>query len=252
MRLSPAVLPPAGIPLVRPRQNVPVHTRPTSLQPRKSGKRVTENAGSETTVTSSWGDAWGSKSATGFIRYYNPVVGRWINRDPIGENGGANLYCFVGNSAIAKCDYIGMAPVGFSPLAWRSFFRDSDLRSYEKDLELMAKKERKDFHSTGMPEVHNSAWHLENWQAALLTLPAGLEVGQVFLSVREHEVHVTCYKGRYLARANLDVRAWDVFSFPMDSHNFLLNIIGGVLTPGKYISGIPRNETKIKKWTYEF
>ena len=31
-------------------------------------------------------------------RYYNPKDGRWINRDPIAEQGGWNLYGFVRNS----------------------------------------------------------------------------------------------------------------------------------------------------------
>jgi len=31
-------------------------------------------------------------------RFYNPKDGRWINRDPIAEEGGWNLYAFVGNS----------------------------------------------------------------------------------------------------------------------------------------------------------
>ena len=31
-------------------------------------------------------------------RYYNPADGRWINRDPIAEEGGWNLYGFVKNS----------------------------------------------------------------------------------------------------------------------------------------------------------
>ena len=28
-------------------------------------------------------------------RFYDPELGRWVNRDPIGEHGGDNLYCFV-------------------------------------------------------------------------------------------------------------------------------------------------------------
>jgi len=28
-------------------------------------------------------------------RFYNPELGRWINRDPIEEEGGLNLYGFV-------------------------------------------------------------------------------------------------------------------------------------------------------------
>ena len=40
-------------------------------------------------------------------RLYDPASGRWINRDPIQEKGGLNLYGFVGNNAIDKWDYLG-------------------------------------------------------------------------------------------------------------------------------------------------
>ena len=41
-------------------------------------------------------------------RYYNPKDGRWINRDPIAEQGGWNLYAFVRNNAIDKRDRNGL------------------------------------------------------------------------------------------------------------------------------------------------
>lgn len=51
---------------------------------------------------------------TGLIHYnyrlYDPVYGRWINRDPIEEKGGINLYGFVGNDGINQWDALGMAP----------------------------------------------------------------------------------------------------------------------------------------------
>ncbi len=40
-------------------------------------------------------------------RYYLPEVGRWLNRDPIGEAGGVNLYGFVLNSPSDYTDYLG-------------------------------------------------------------------------------------------------------------------------------------------------
>ncbi|WP_411845251.1 RHS repeat-associated core domain-containing protein [Roseibacillus persicicus] len=42
-------------------------------------------------------------------RYYDPVIGRWPSRDPIGERGGVNLYGFVENSPIQKSDYLGLS-----------------------------------------------------------------------------------------------------------------------------------------------
>lgn len=41
-------------------------------------------------------------------RAYNPSSGRWINRDPIGEAGGINLYVYVGNNPISGVDPSGL------------------------------------------------------------------------------------------------------------------------------------------------
>jgi RHS repeat-associated protein len=42
-------------------------------------------------------------------RWYDPLTGRWPSRDPIGEEGGINLYGFVGNDGVNAWDYIGLA-----------------------------------------------------------------------------------------------------------------------------------------------
>ena len=41
-------------------------------------------------------------------RYYDPKTGRWPSKDPIGEEGGYNLYAIVGNEPIARWDYLDM------------------------------------------------------------------------------------------------------------------------------------------------
>ena len=41
-------------------------------------------------------------------RFYVPELGRWINRDPIGERGGINLYAFVENGPIERADRVGL------------------------------------------------------------------------------------------------------------------------------------------------
>ena len=42
-------------------------------------------------------------------RYYDPKNGRFINRDPIEEAGGINLYGFCGNNAVNRWDLLGYA-----------------------------------------------------------------------------------------------------------------------------------------------
>ena len=42
------------------------------------------------------------------LRSYSPQLGRWMNRDPIGEAGGANLYSCVANSPVLRVDVYGL------------------------------------------------------------------------------------------------------------------------------------------------
>ena len=41
-------------------------------------------------------------------RFYSPALMRWLNRDPIEENGGLNLYSSCVNNAVIKYDFLGM------------------------------------------------------------------------------------------------------------------------------------------------
>ena len=43
-------------------------------------------------------------------RFYAPEVGRWPNRDPIGERGGSNIYTFTHNNLVSEIDVLGLAP----------------------------------------------------------------------------------------------------------------------------------------------
>jgi hypothetical protein len=43
--------------------------------------------------------------------HYDPHIGRWASRDPIAENGGLNLYGFVGNDGINQFDMYGLIEV---------------------------------------------------------------------------------------------------------------------------------------------
>ena len=59
---------------------------------------------------------WSSKyedDETGLVyygfRYYTPEMGRWLSRDPIGEEGGMNLYGFVGNDGVNWVDLLGLS-----------------------------------------------------------------------------------------------------------------------------------------------
>jgi RHS repeat-associated protein len=51
-------------------------------------------------------------------RFYDPETGRWPSRDPIEENGGVNLYGFVGNDGLNDWDYLGYWEEGPGGSRW--------------------------------------------------------------------------------------------------------------------------------------
>ena len=57
---------------------------------------------------------------TGLVRYpyrfYAPSLGRWLSRDPLGEESDVNLYGFVGNSPVNFVDPFGLFQFGKAPL----------------------------------------------------------------------------------------------------------------------------------------
>lgn len=59
-------------------------------------------------------------------RFYSPTLGRWLNRDPLEEHGGKNLYYFCRNNAIDNLDFLGLS----SP-AINNFFDTKEHRENE-------------------------------------------------------------------------------------------------------------------------
>ena len=57
-------------------------------------------------------------------RYYEPLTGSWLSRDPIGERGGLNLYGFVSNDGLNRWDLLGRQPA--LPPGWHGPGSDYD------------------------------------------------------------------------------------------------------------------------------
>ncbi len=75
----------------------------------------TPSFGTRTSSSYGWETTYGSyrlDAETGLYcvrnRYLHPLLGRWINRDPLGERGGLNLYPYVGNSPATFVDSSGL------------------------------------------------------------------------------------------------------------------------------------------------
>jgi len=65
-------------------------------------------------------------------RYYSPTQGRWLSRDPIGENGGRNLYGFLDNDPANYVDVLGKWK-WYNPYSW---IYDPDEYVYHPPLPL--------------------------------------------------------------------------------------------------------------------
>lgn len=84
-------------------------------------------------------------------RYYSPELGRWMNRDPIGERGGVNMYNYAEGAPVNSIDILGlqMGPVPVpgpgdivapppqpegdcTCLAWTPFYDKDEIKSYRE------------------------------------------------------------------------------------------------------------------------
>ena len=84
--------------------------------------------------------------------FYNSSTGRWLNRDPIGESGGDNVYEFAGNASISHVDSLGLKIRCNCP---ESYFDQIGLRGkYEKVSDgLYAAKTGNGFSGSGEGEI---------------------------------------------------------------------------------------------------
>jgi len=68
---------------------------------------------------------------TGFLyygyRYYDPSTGRWLSRDPLGEQGGKNVYAAFENDALSSCDALGLSTFGLTFSSEGRAFFDGNL-----------------------------------------------------------------------------------------------------------------------------
>lgn len=69
-------------------------------------------------------------------RYYDPAMGRWLSRDPIGENGGRNLYAFVRNGPIHHIDALGLK------VMHRGSYEEHNILQFNKDMNTLRESGR--------------------------------------------------------------------------------------------------------------
>ena len=65
-------------------------------------------------------------------RYYDPLTGRWLSRDPKQEDGGVNIYDFVANSSVSWFDRLGLEPMR-NDVDEHGYNRSQEARNKTKD-----------------------------------------------------------------------------------------------------------------------
>jgi RHS repeat-associated protein len=118
-------------------------------------------------------------------RFYNPLLGRWQKRDPIGEMGGLNLYGFVGNNPLLRIDYFGTAWWEWIPIAstaihgWNKYFESvpglkvQDYKSFETG----------NFSEEGITECEKAiAAKVGEFQASFIGVASGPDAMKILMS----------------------------------------------------------------------
>lgn len=79
----------------------------------------------KTGLTLTWGLVLLSVSEQPAAAFYDPQAGRWLNRDPISERGGANVYAAVKNDPVRRVDALGRFSTADHEALTESSFMDS-------------------------------------------------------------------------------------------------------------------------------
>jgi RHS repeat-associated protein len=106
-----------------------------------------------------------SSGAWGFYyygyRFYDPVNQRWLNRDPLGEAGGRNLYGFVGNDAANLFDPLGLL-IHWHHLLPKAVFTPETLQALGLGgLDIHAAEWGWELDSVPHQKVHKAGWNRE-------------------------------------------------------------------------------------------
>jgi len=88
--------------------NAGIGTRRRPNRPRSPGPRKSGNTLDSKVLANNHISGKPMHVACYGYRYMDPLTGRWMSKDPIGEEGGVNLYGFVGNDGVDNWDFLGL------------------------------------------------------------------------------------------------------------------------------------------------
>jgi len=114
-------------------------------------------------------------------RFYDLGLQRWINRDPIGEEGGANLYGYAENAPIGKVDSLGLTCASNWKFFWSwamgggkadRFYGPNTTETKEMENSPGGNKLRNAFYNNGCKDVRNFGYGTGEAAADTLLSPS--------------------------------------------------------------------------------
>ncbi len=121
-------------------------------------------------------------------RHYNPTDGRRINRAPIAEQGGWNLYGFVGNKTISLSDTIGNGVLAWSGLILLGAFLACALHGMAKAVNYSPNDKRQHCYTTCYMSI--------NCGSMLVAVPVAIakEILDTTYAIIQKELGIICKK----------------------------------------------------------
>ncbi|HBJ86123.1 MAG TPA: hypothetical protein DDZ88_20115 [Verrucomicrobiales bacterium] len=207
-------------------------------------------------------------------RYYSPQLGRWLSKDPIGEEGGVNLYVMAGDNALNQVDHVGLysfvndtpgghlapylfpayvdPPSRFPDSVWEAVEKSPEFQEYLGDLEVLSKNQAIWFEKRIAKGV-GSEFHIHVQNSPnmnfLQRLHAGTIAGGIDVKIAKgHEVVIDCkFKPlatcKCVATTRLPVHLFDHYGFGGyggdPSGNFGNTALKYILTIPSLFGGVP-------------
>ena len=172
------------------------------------------------------------------MAHYDPNQGRWMNRDPIEEQGGLNLYGFVGNSSIDDIDILGN---------WFKQMDTQHVRSLPGEKELGITPARAFIGAKCICDPKTGKWNTElvnYWVSAYIVVRTHLYANSSYYQIADHSIKGT------IAHEQIHVdnyKKWHDKNLPHAESDFAsTHIFDDCLTCSKYI------DSKELSWVSSF
>ncbi|HCE43884.1 MAG TPA: hypothetical protein DET40_10085 [Lentisphaeria bacterium] len=114
---------------------------------------------------------------------YDPNTGRFLNRDPIGENGGVNLYAFCSNNPISKVDWLGLwASAGTIKNGARKVYVPDNGDNSKEALAKIVELDVNEFDRWAKVEARDVKFDIPILGEKRIKVPCGYSVPNVWIS----------------------------------------------------------------------